>query len=74
LRELISISWWKMTTLRKESGSSYLDMSRKVVDWERRLTELTRWLHAPAPAEAVEAVAPLVDVVERRTTRFEDLL
>jgi hypothetical protein len=48
--ELISISWWKTTTLRKESESSNLDMSRKVVDRERRLTELARWFHVPAPA------------------------
>lgn len=52
-------------------GASYLDMWRKAVERERRSAELARRLQAPAPAEAA---APPVDVVERRTARFEDLL
>ncbi|OEL18553.1 hypothetical protein BAE44_0020428 [Dichanthelium oligosanthes] len=54
-------------------GGSYLDMWRKAVERERRSAELARRLQAPAEAEA-PAAAPPVDVVERRTARFEDLL
>jgi len=57
-------------------GGSYLDMWRKAVERERRSAELARRLQAPAPAEAEAAAAgaPPVEVVERRTARFEDLL
>ena len=41
---------------------------------ERRSAELARRLQSPAPAEAEAAAAPPVEVVERRTARFEDLL
>ena len=55
-------------------GGSYLDMWRKAVERERRSAELARRLQAPTPAEAEAAAAPPVEVVERRTARFEDLL
>ena len=55
-------------------GGSYLDMWRKAVERERRSAELARRLQSPAPAEAEAAAAPPVEVVERRTARFEDLL
>jgi hypothetical protein len=53
-------------------GASYLDMWTKAVERERWSAELAHRFQAPTPAEA--AAAPPVDVVERRTTRFEDLL
>jgi len=49
-------------------------MWRKAVERERRSAELARRLQSPAPAEAEAAAAPPVEVVERRTARFEDLL
>ncbi|CAL4987176.1 unnamed protein product [Urochloa decumbens] len=54
---------------------SYLDMWRKAVERERRSAELARRLQAPVPsAEAGAPGSPPVEVVERRTARFEDLL
>ncbi|CAN6288226.1 unnamed protein product [Urochloa humidicola] len=51
-------------------GRSYLDMWRKAMERERRSASS----RGGSRRRPTEAAAPPVDVVERQTTRFEDLL